>query len=41
MKQLVAFVTCCAVLYGIDALLFNGWYMSGLEDAAQVVYVRW
>ena len=41
MKQLVALAICCAILYGIDAVLFNGWYMSGLEDAAQVVYVRW
>lgn len=41
MKQLVALVTCCAILYGIDAVLFNGWYMSGLTDAVQEVYVRW
>jgi hypothetical protein len=41
MKQLVALVTCCTILYGIDVVLFNGWYMSGLKDAAQEVYVRW
>ncbi len=41
MKQLVALVTCCAILYGIDAVLFNGWYISGLMDAAQDVYARW
>jgi hypothetical protein len=41
MKQLTALVVCCAILYGIDAFLFNGWYVSGLEDTAHEVYVRW
>ncbi len=41
MKQLVALVTCCAILYGIDAVLFSGWYMSGLQGAAHEVYVHW
>jgi hypothetical protein len=41
MKHLTAFVICCAILYGIDAFLFSGWYASGLQSAAHVVYVRW
>jgi hypothetical protein len=41
MKHLTAFVICCAILYGIDASLFNGWYMSGVQDAVHEVYVRW
>jgi hypothetical protein len=41
MKQLTALVICCAVLYGIDAALFSGWYASGLQSAVHEVYVRW
>jgi hypothetical protein len=45
MTQLKAFIICCAVLYGLDAFLFHGWYTTAIRDvmrdAAFQVYVRW
>jgi hypothetical protein len=41
MKQVAGLAICCAILYGIDAALFSGWYASGLQSAMHEVYVRW
>ena len=45
MGQAKALITCCAILFGIDAFFCNGWYTTAIKsamlDAAFQVYVRW
>jgi hypothetical protein len=40
MKFGAAFV-CIAVLYGVDALMFDGWYVAGLTRMLSEIYVHW
>ena len=42
MKHLTAAIVCIAVLYAMDALLFNGWYFSNATKAIEKTYaLRW
>jgi hypothetical protein len=41
MKQLVAAAACFAILYGVDAIWFGGWYFAAAKSAIYAFYVRW
>jgi hypothetical protein len=38
MKQLTAAILCIAVLYGLDAVFFSGWYFSNATKAIEKTY---
>jgi hypothetical protein len=38
MKQLTAAILCIAVLYGLDAVFFGGWYFSNATKAIEQTY---
>jgi hypothetical protein len=41
MKHLSSLAVCLAILYGIDALCFDGWYFAAVNRAIMEIYVRW
>jgi hypothetical protein len=42
MKHLTAAIVCIVVLYGVDALLFGGWYFSSATKAVEQTYrLQW
>jgi hypothetical protein len=42
MKQLTAAIVCIAVLYGIDALFYGGWFFNNATKAVEHAYtIRW
>jgi len=42
MKHLTAAIVCIAVLYGLDALFYDGWYFSNVTKAIEHTYrLRW
>ena len=41
MRHLSSLAICGAVLYGIDAIWFNGWYFAAINRAIMEIYVRW
>jgi hypothetical protein len=34
-------IVAVAVLYGVDAVWFNGWYFAALKDMLSQIYVHW
>jgi hypothetical protein len=40
MKHLTAALVCVAVLYGIDAAWFDGWYFGALNKVVGAVWAR-
>ena len=38
MKHLTAAILCIAVLYGLDAVFFGGWYFSNATKAIEQTY---
>jgi hypothetical protein len=42
MKQLTAAIVCIAVLYGIDALFYGGWFFNNATRAIEHSYtLQW
>ena len=41
MRSLGAAVVCIAVLCGIDAYFYNGWYLASLQHEIAEIYQRW
>ncbi len=41
MKGLTAARVCIAVLYGVDALVFNGGYFATLNRVIFQIYIHW
>jgi hypothetical protein len=42
MKHLTAAILCIAVLYGIDALFYGGWYFNYASRAIEHTYaLQW
>ena len=41
MKGLPAALVCIAVLYGVDALLFDGRYFGDLNGVISQIYMHW
>ncbi len=39
--RLSAALVCIAVLYGIDALAFDGRYVTGISHELYEIYVHW
>jgi hypothetical protein len=38
MSQLKAAIVCFAVLYGVDAIVFNGWYFATTKQIVAHAY---